>query len=48
MHYTNQDSNLLMNFVNCAVEDFLLHDPYELAAFAERQKNADRLKEVSS
>ncbi|KFK32439.1 hypothetical protein AALP_AA6G241700 [Arabis alpina] len=27
------------------VEDFLLHDLYELAAFAERQKNADRLKE---
>ncbi|CAA7026281.1 unnamed protein product [Microthlaspi erraticum] len=27
------------------VEDFLLHDLYELAAFAERQRNADRLKE---
>ncbi|XP_024008622.1 DNA repair protein RAD51 homolog 4 [Eutrema salsugineum] len=27
------------------VEDFLLHDLYELAAFAERQTNADRLKE---
>ncbi|VVA90338.1 unnamed protein product [Arabis nemorensis] len=27
------------------VEDFLLHDLYELAAFAERQKNAARLKE---
>uniref|UniRef100_A0A0D3DJC8 RecA family profile 1 domain-containing protein n=1 Tax=Brassica oleracea var. oleracea TaxID=109376 RepID=A0A0D3DJC8_BRAOL len=27
------------------VEDFLLHDLYELAAFAEREANADRLKE---
>ncbi|XP_010521813.1 PREDICTED: DNA repair protein RAD51 homolog 4 [Tarenaya hassleriana] len=27
------------------VEDFLLHDLYRLAAFAERKKNADRLKE---
>uniref|UniRef100_A0A1J3ICW7 DNA repair protein RAD51-like protein 4 n=1 Tax=Noccaea caerulescens TaxID=107243 RepID=A0A1J3ICW7_NOCCA len=27
------------------VEDFLLHDLYQLAAFAQRQKNADRLKE---
>ncbi|XP_006305443.2 DNA repair protein RAD51 homolog 4 [Capsella rubella] len=27
------------------VEDFLLHDLYQLAAFADRQKNADRLKE---
>ncbi|KAL0797475.1 hypothetical protein Bca101_052649 [Brassica carinata] len=27
------------------VEDFLLHDLYELAAFAERQANAGRLKE---
>lgn len=30
-----------------AVEDFLIHDLYELAAFAERQVDAGRLKEVS-
>lgn len=39
--------NLFLS-VKSAVEDFLLHDFYELAAFAEQQKNAVRLKEVSS
>jgi RAD51-like protein 3 len=36
---------VLMAFLKIAVEDFLLHDLYELTAFSQRQTNADRLKE---
>jgi RAD51-like protein 3 len=39
---------VLMAFLKIAVEDFLLHDLYELTAFSQRQTNADRLKEVFS